>query len=298
MIKGSCHNPETIKKMREIKTGKKASLITKIKMSKAHKGENNGFYGKKHTLETRIRLSKSHSGENCSAETRRKLSESRKGTKASLETRIKLRKANGGENNGFYGKKHTLETKRKISDFRKTVKLTDEHKRKIAESLKGEKCHLWKGGISFFPYGLEFNKELKEQIRARDNHLCQECSTHQSKLFSKNGKPEKLSVHHIDYDKLNSRSWNLISLCKSCHCKTNLKREYWTAHFKKKIISVQQKTLKKLFYKDFEERIKKQNIKVFVIDEARSGMSYAGLRVADQMNKMLNEGFGRKEGGI
>ncbi len=235
MIKGSKHSSETIRKMREKKLGKKASLITKNKMSQAHSGEKNSFYGRKHTNESKRKMSEKTIGENCSAETRRKLSELRKGTKASLETRRNLSKLNKGKNNPFYGRKHKPESRKRISDAHKGKKLSEEHKRKISESEKGEKCHLWRGGISFEPYGLAFNKELKELIRERDEHRCQECNKHESELFSKNGKPEKLSVHHIDYNKLNSLAWNLISLCKSCHCKTNLKREYWTAHFQKKI---------------------------------------------------------------
>ena len=64
MIKGSKHSSKTIRKMREKKLGKKASLITKNKMSQSHSGEKNSFFGKHHTLETRIRLSKAHSEEN------------------------------------------------------------------------------------------------------------------------------------------------------------------------------------------------------------------------------------------
>ena len=239
MKKGSKHSSDSIKKMREIKTGKKASLITKMRMSEAKKGEKNNFYGRKHTDKSKRKISENNSGENFSLERRKRLSQLHKGTHIPLEIRKKISESSKGEKNHFYGKKHTLETKRKISDFRKTVKLTDEHKRKIAESLKGEKCYLWRGGISFEPYGLAFNKELREQIRARDFYRCQECFKHESELFSKNGKPEKLSVHHCDYDKQNNRPSNLISLCKKCHCKTNYKRKDWTKYFQKKLKALQ-----------------------------------------------------------
>ena len=45
---------------------------------------------------------------------------------------------------------------------------------------------------------------------------------------TKNGR--ELDVHHIDYDKKNSNHDNLVSLCHSCHMKTNVekKRNYWT----------------------------------------------------------------------
>lgn len=41
----------------------------------------------------------------------------------------------------------------------------------------------------------------------------------------------KLAIHHIDYDKLNSDEKNLISLCFSCHNKTNVNREQWQLFF-------------------------------------------------------------------
>ena len=88
----------------------------------------------------------------------------------------------------------------------------------------------WRGGISFEPYGLEFNNELKEQIRARDNHTCQECGYTQDQL------KYKLHIHHIDYNKTNNHLDNLISLCNSCHVQTNFKRENWINYYKKKVI--------------------------------------------------------------
>lgn len=100
----------------------------------------------------------------------------------------------------------------------------------------GNKCVNWKGGISFEPYGLKFNNELKDKIRKRDGYRCQECFRHQNELFknTKNGyKSCKLYVHHIDYDKKNCNSRNLISLCLSCHMKTNWNRSNWTKYFSK-----------------------------------------------------------------
>ena len=81
----------------------------------------------------------------------------------------------------------------------------------------------WKGGIGNFPYPIEFNKELKEKIRERDNYICQECNQ------------RGLSVHHIDYDKQNNNPFNLIVLCSHCHAKTNFNREHWKRCFQMKI---------------------------------------------------------------
>lgn len=88
-----------------------------------------------------------------------------------------------------------------------------------------ERCYNWQGGKSFEPYPLGWTKTFKEQIRYRDGYKCQVC-----------GKPEvecknKLHVHHIDYNKNNLFVYNLISLCNSCHAKTNHNKECWKQYF-------------------------------------------------------------------
>ena len=91
----------------------------------------------------------------------------------------------------------------------------------------GKNNPCWQGGISFYPYSIKFNKKLKEKIRKRDNYTCQKCYKKQ------NGR--LLDVHHIDYNKRNSKKNNLISLCKSCHTATNNNRDYWYAYFMYKL---------------------------------------------------------------
>jgi ribosomal protein L40E len=88
----------------------------------------------------------------------------------------------------------------------------------------------WRGGISNLPYPDEFNDELREYIRKRDEYTCQICGIKQNQL---KGFHKHLSIHHIDYNKQNCNEDNLISLCESCHFKTNGKREYWYAKLKK-----------------------------------------------------------------
>ena len=137
------------------------------------------------------------------------------------------------------GGHHTEEAKRKIGEAqrnRKRYPFTEEHKRKISEALighknspRGEDSPMWKGGISFEPYPVIFNRELKELIRQRDNFQCQLC-----------GMPEcenifKLDIHHIDYDKNNCLPSNLIALCKKCNAIANHGRTKWTKYFKKKL---------------------------------------------------------------
>lgn len=126
----------------------------------------------------------------------------------------------------------TQDTKEKMSISRK--KFLNEHPEAI-ENLKlkmsREKHPNWQGGKSFEPYDKLWNDQLKEQIRKRDHYCCQECFRHQSEFITKTNKPYKLSVHHIDFDKKNSDPNNLISLCKSCHAKTNFNRKDWTNYF-------------------------------------------------------------------
>lgn len=93
------------------------------------------------------------------------------------------------------------------------------------ERLKGIYHPNWQGGKSFEPYPLGWTKTFKEQIRYRDKYTCQLC-----------GVPEvecnrKLAVHHIDYNKDNLSENNLISLCQSCHQKTNFNKDYWEGYF-------------------------------------------------------------------
>lgn len=92
----------------------------------------------------------------------------------------------------------------------------------------GENHPNWKGGISKFPYAFDFDEELKELIRKRDNYICQICSEDQSNLTGFHKKPP---VHHIDYDKSNTDPRNLITLCKKCHHKTGYNRELWIQYF-------------------------------------------------------------------
>lgn len=87
----------------------------------------------------------------------------------------------------------------------------------------GKNNPAWNGGTAYEPYGKEFNDELKEKIRKRDNYICQLCGIMQ------NGRAHP--IHHIDYNKKNNHEFNLITLCHSCHNKTNSHREYWKNHF-------------------------------------------------------------------
>lgn len=172
--------------------------------------------------ETKRKISEGHKGMKyligCSDERKRKISEANKGKKRTIETKEKIsnsKKGTKSHRKGIcyikeYGKEASKKIRIKISKSRKGKCLGDEH-------------HNWNGGTSFEPYGVEFNKELKEQIRKRDNFTCQRCK----KLQNKRLQP----IHHIDYNKKNNNQENLITLCRSCHMKTNFNREKWKKFF-------------------------------------------------------------------
>ena len=96
------------------------------------------------------------------------------------------------------------------------------------EHIKGINNPNWKDGSSIGEYGEDFDNDLREHIRFRDNYKCQICGCSQLE----NGK--QLDVHHIDYDKKNCKTNNLISLCRICHMKTNGHRKYWINYFSTK----------------------------------------------------------------
>jgi hypothetical protein len=96
-------------------------------------------------------------------------------------------------------------------------------------NIRGKLNPNWKDGISFEPYSSEFNENLKEQIRDRDNHECQNCyMTEEEHLELYN---KKLTIHHISYNKMNCYNNNLITLCFKCNSLANTNRDYWYAYF-------------------------------------------------------------------
>mgnify|MGYP001559215491 CR=1 FL=1 len=106
---------------------------------------------------------------------------------------------------------------------KKGTQFSEEHKRKLSEINKGEKSPAWQGGKSFEPYTTDWTKTLKRSIKERDHYICQLCNQQQDDII--------FPIHHIDYDKKNCNPKNLITLCISCHAKTNFNHEFWINYF-------------------------------------------------------------------
>lgn len=158
------------------------------------------------SIKNKIKISES--GKILTENHKRKISESKKGKKrppCSKEWREKLGRATRGKTyEEIYGDRAEIE------------------KDKRGAKISGKNSYMWKDGSSSEPYPLCWNRKLKKNIRKRDNFICKVCGKENSKI-----------IHHIDYDKNNCNPENLITLCRSCHSKTNFNRENWIAYFKK-----------------------------------------------------------------
>ena len=170
---------------------------------------------------------------------RRTNSEAHKGIYPSEETRKRMGDAHRGKRvgaeNHLYGKpawsrgltKENSSGLMIISQKLRGRKLSKEWREKLSKSrigkYGGENHPNWQGGLKDNPYGPEYNERLRRKIRERDGCTCQLCSGVD--------KDRALQVHHINYDKTDNQPQNLISLCLSCHVKTNYDREYWTVYF-------------------------------------------------------------------
>lgn len=161
-----------------------------------------------------------------SEQTKQKMSAARKGKVISPEQREKIR-AGRLARKARVGYLNSPATRQKLSEGRKGQKnwnfgthRSEDTKRKIGAAQMGPNNHTWKGGSSFFPYSVDWTERLRRAIRERDRYTCQVCN-----------REPAIDVHHIDYNKENCDPINLITLCRSCHMKTNHDREAWFNYF-------------------------------------------------------------------
>jgi len=218
--------------------GKKMSADHKRKIGLAHKG-------KIVSEETRKNMSYAHKGKKLSKETKRKISIAGKARILSEEHKRRIGLAHKGKtiseahkrkvSEANRGRKHSEETKIKISESARGRIFSEERKKNISESLKGRtlsKEHVRKmslGQLAIAPrlhkngYCGDFDEELKDFVRSRDNYECVYCGFTQTSSIEKWN--QKLIVHHIDEDKLNNVPENLETCCRSCHAREHHKRK-------------------------------------------------------------------------
>ena len=150
------------------------------------------------------------------------LSKANKGKKWTKKQRKNFIKARKGKKRKPFSEEWIQNLVKAHRGFKRTII----SKKKQAKAMSGDKNPNWNNGSSFEPYSPEFNKEKKQQVLKRDNYTCQcpDCKH----------KTNTLHIHHIDYDKQNNSLDNLITLCNSCHTKTNSKnkRQYYTEFYK------------------------------------------------------------------
>ena len=157
-----------------------------------------------------------------SEESKKKMSESCKKRWKDKKYREHMRKVHLGQKAWNKGTKGIM--KPNSTSFKKGEHPSKKTQfKKGDEKITGENNPNWKGGISYEPYSVDWTKTLRRSIRERDKYTCQICGKPQEDVIH--------NVHHIDYDKQNSNPSNLITLCHSCHSKTNFNRNKWIEYF-------------------------------------------------------------------
>ena len=179
---------------------------------------------------------------------RRKMSLTRKGMPKTMQWKERIRQS-------LLGVKHTSERIRKNSishmgkklppgvGYQKGHVMSQKIRDKIGNSSRGEKSHLWKGGITPLAEqirGLRESRNWRSDIFKRDNFTCQECSERGGKIVAhhKNAFYKLFKFFLRKYNQFSPIEdketlvrlatthkpfWNIgngITLCKECHKKT------------------------------------------------------------------------------
>ena len=152
----------------------------------------------------------------------------KKGVEFSDEHKRKIGLANKGKPNFFKGKRRPQETRDKMSKnsshWNKGIKQSSETILKRSKTLpRGDKNHLWRGGITPINQKIRTSLEYKLWRRAvfeRDNFACIFC-----RIRSGNGEKVVLNADHIKpfslYPELRFAIDNGRTLCRECHKTTD-----------------------------------------------------------------------------
>lgn len=218
-------------KISKAKKGVKYSEERKREISKRMKGKGNPFFGKKHSIETRKKVSLSRKGKCIGNNNPSKR----------LDVRLKIREKMLGRKitwGNKIGQTRKIKfSKGELISPNKDKPMSNEQKKLISKIrierglAKLDKNPMWRGGLSYEPYPLAWNKELREKIRKLHNYKCFKCENEEQSKDKRTGNTRKIPVHHINYDKKDLSESNLIPLCTKCHSEVNHDREYWFAYF-------------------------------------------------------------------
>jgi len=174
-------------------------------------GKPSGMFGKKHSKKTIALIKKNakYGNDNPAKrkEVREKISKKLTGRKLSKQHIENIKKGGGGFSKGCV-------------PWNKGIKWVELSLKRMRENNPA-----WRGGTSFVGYGKKFTRSYKKDIRKRDGNQCFLC------LKCQKDEGRALAVHHIDYNKNNNSLDNLITLCSSCHSKTNINRKKWIKIF-------------------------------------------------------------------
>lgn len=199
---------ETRKKMSESGRGRVFTEEHRRRLSEANKG-------KIPSEETLEKMSESSKGKTHSKETLKKMSEARRGKTLSEEHRKNISKANKG-------KTHSEETKQKMSES--ASNRSEEWRKKMSAAKQGIPYDEWESFAKESPYCPKFNLTCRESNREKYSRRCFVCGKHESDNITKTRKQKRLSVHHVDMDKMqgcNGHRWRLIPTCIEHHGKVH-----------------------------------------------------------------------------
>jgi hypothetical protein len=218
--KGFHLTEEHRRKIGEAHKGRIFSEETKRKMSIAKKGKPSNRKGIPHSEETKKKLSELKRGKLHTQEQKDKIRQSVKKKFESPEIRKRMSESHKGKKNSFYGKCHTKEALQKMRDVN-----------------TGENNHGWKGGKSFFPYCMKFDRHRKRAVRKFFGYCCIICGKHTNENIIKSkrygSRITNLHVHHIDHNKdqgCNGIPFNLVPLCSQCHSIEKFKEKEFSTY--------------------------------------------------------------------
>jgi len=131
-----------------------------------------------------------------------------------------------GENNPFFGRKHTSENMKKYRTHKLGKTYEEMYGKEKAEIIKNKQRKEIKPKNYHTEYDAKFfDVGFRQQILKEQTYLCGICLSKLKGRYKKN-------LHHINYIKKDNRRRNVIYLCVSCHTKTNYNRILWKKYLR------------------------------------------------------------------